>query len=214
MKALFLTLILNLGAIFIVGCSNDPPLADSTQYSEDPKGLQIDINSSSNLNSRGEVPSTVAVVLIQANDIKALTKLSQNKLELDKLLIGEPSQNPQVISIDRFVVQPAARDYVVLPRRQDAKGVLVYAGYFASPLIKSVRVVEFPVIKFGGGVFGGDEKTVASPLYLFLNLNDTTVDRLTVMGPDDITFPDADDRALQGGAVDSKPSGDGRVQQL
>lgn len=200
--------------VLLAGCSDDPPVADSTHFSEDPKGLQIDINSSSNLNSRAELPSTVAVLFLQSNDLKALTKLSQNKNELDKLLVGEPSQNPAVISADRFVVQPAARDYVVLPRRQDAKGVLVYAGYFSSPLAKAVRVLEFPIVKSGGGMFGGKESGNAAPLYLFLNLNDTSVDRLTVMGPDDITFPDADDKALQGREADSMPSGDGKVQQL
>lgn len=180
----------------------------------DPKGLQVDINSSAGLNSKDGIPSSLALAFIQSNDIKALTKLMQNRVELNQMLLGEPVVNPQIISVDRFIVQASARDYVVMARRQDAKAVMVYAGYFNGPLEKSVRILEFPVVVPDSGLFSSKEPPRAGALYLFLNLADSMIDRLNLLGPDDVTFPDADDKALQGGILKTPMKGDGRVDAL
>ena len=194
-------------ALAFEGCSSDPNL-EKVEYTYDAKGLQVDLNSAANLNLKDDVPSTLAIAFIQSNDVKAITKLAQNKTELDQLLLGLPSSNPAIISTDRFVVQPAARSSLVMPRRNDVKVVLIYAAYFGTPLAKSVRVLEVPLVKATG------DDLAPTPVYLFLNLADTYIDRLNLLGPDDVTFPDEDNEALKGGTLKEPAKADGRVTPL
>ncbi len=194
------------------GNSAKEAMAD-LKYTADPRGLRMDIHASKNLNSVGGTPHTVALAVIQGNNPKAILKLSTNAAELDQLLSGVPSSDPAIISVDRFVVQPGAIDTLVLARRQEAQVVLVYAGYYNSPVTQRARMLEVPIFVDQSGILVKTHTATPAAMYMSLVLSEVMIEELSLQGATPFVFPNPDNNMLKGGRPTVDPT-DGKVLQL
>ena len=194
------------------GNSAKDAMAD-LKYTADPRGLRMDIHASKNLNSVSGTPHTVALAVIQGNNPKAMLKLSTNAAELDQLLSGVPSTDPAILSVDRFVVQPGAIDSLVLARRQEAQVVLVYAGYYNSPVTQRTRMLEIPIFVGQSGIFVKTHTAAPAAMNMSLVLSEVMVEELSLLGPTPFVFPNPDNNMLKGGRPTVDPT-DGKVLQL
>jgi hypothetical protein len=180
-------------------------LAD-VKYTADPRGVIMDIHSTSSLNIYANSAHTVAIVVVQGNNPKALLKLSQSATDLDNLLSGQPPTDPAIVGVDRFIVQPLAADTVVMARRAEAQAVLVYAGYFNSTLVQRTRMIEVPVNVTSSGVMVTTYTASPLPMYLSLELGDLAIQSLTIMPGEKLIFPSGDNTTLQGGKINPDPA--------
>lgn len=178
------------------------------KYTADPRGVVMDIHASAMLNYVNGVPHTVALAVIQSNNPKAMLKLSSSVSDLDRLLNGVAPTDPAILSVDRFVVQPGAIDTIVLARRQEAQTVLVYAGYFNSPVSQRVRMLEVPVAVTSDGVFVTTYSAGPAAMHMSLDLSEVMIEDLKLMGPTPFVFPNPDNTTLQGGRPKLDPTGD------
>lgn len=194
------------------GNSSKEALAD-LKYTADPRGLRLDIHAGKNLNSVSGTPHTVALAVIQGNNPKAILKLSTNAAELDQLLSGVPSIDPAILSVDRFVVQPGAIDTIVLARRQEAQVVLVYAGYYNSPVTQRARMLEVPIFVGESGIFVKTHTAAPAAMQMSLVLSEVMVEEFSLLGPTPFVFPNPDNSMLKGGRPTVDPTGD-KVLQL
>ncbi|MEY3629818.1 MAG: hypothetical protein RLY91_1584 [Pseudomonadota bacterium] len=194
------------------GNTSKQALAD-IKYSADPRGLRMDIHASKSLNVVSGTPYALTIAVIQSNNPKAALKLANNAAELDQLLTGVPSTDPAILSVDRFVVQPGAIDTLVLARRQEAQVVLVYAGYYNSPVTQRVRMLEVPIFVDKSGVFVTTYAASPAVMNLSLVLSEVMVEELSLLGPSPFVFPNPDNNMLNGGRPTPDPAGD-KVMQL
>ena len=194
------------------GNTSKQALAD-IKYSADPRGLRMDIHASKSLNVVSGTPYALTIAVIQSNNPKAALKLANNAAELDQLLTGVPSTDPAILSVDRFVVQPGAIDTLVLARRQEAQVVLVYAGYYNSPVTQRVRMLEVPIFVDKSGVFVTTYEASPAVMNLSLVLSEVMVEELSLLGPSPFVFPNPDNNMLNGGRPTPDPAGD-KVMQL
>lgn len=178
------------------------------KYTADPRGVVIDIHASPKLNIVNGVPHTAAFAVIQGNNPKAMLKLSGSSTDLDRLLTGAPPTDPAILSVDRFVVQPGAIDTVVLARRQEAQVILVYVGYFNSPISQRVRMLEVPVTVTSDGVFVKTYSAGPASMHMSLDLSEVMIDDFKLMGPTPFIFPNPDNTTLQGGRPKLDPTGE------
>ena len=222
LRVVFLSLSAVLVAGALAGCSSvnsmlggnssKEALAD-VKYSEDPRGLRMDIHAGKNLNSVSGTPHALALAVIQGNNPKAILKLSTNAAELDQLLSGVPSTDPAILSVDRFVVQPGAIDSIVLARRQEAQVVLVYAGYYNSPVTQRARMLEVPIFVNQSGVFVKTHSAAPVAMNVSLVLSEVMIEEFSLLGPTPFVFPNPDNNMLKGGRPTVDPTGD-KVLQL
>lgn len=194
------------------GNSSKEALAE-VKYTADPRGLRMDIQAGKNLNSVSGTPHTVALAVIQGNNPKAILKLSTNAAELDQLLSGVPSTDPAILSVDRFVVQPGAIDTIVLARRQEAQVVLVYAGYYNSPVTQRSRMLEVPIFVDQSGIFVKTHTAAPAAMQTSLVLSEVMIEEFSLLGPTPFVFPNPDNNMLKGGRPTIDPTGD-KVLQL
>lgn len=194
------------------GNTSKQALAD-IKYSADPRGLRMDIHASKNLNVVSGTPYALTIAVIQSNNPKAALKLANSAAELDQLLTGVPATDPAILSVDRFVVQPGAIDTLVLARRQEAQVVLVYAGYYNSPVTQRVRMLEVPIFVDKSGVFVTTYAASPAVMNLSLVLSEVMIEELSLLGPSPFVFPNPDNNMLNGGRPTPDPAGD-KVMQL
>jgi hypothetical protein len=194
------------------GNSSKDAMAD-LKYTGDPRGFRMDIHAGKNLNFVSGTPHTVALAVIQGNNPGAILKLSTNAAELDLLLTGVPSTNPAILSVDRFVVQPGAIDSIVLARRQEAQVVLVYAGYYNSPVTQRVRMLEVPIFVDQSGVFVKTYSATPAAMQTSLVLSEVMIETFKLLEPTPFVFPNPDNNMLNGGRPTIDPTGD-KVLQL
>jgi hypothetical protein len=110
-------------------------------------------------------------------------------------------------------VQPGAIDTLVLARRQEAQVVLVYAGYYNSPVTQRVRMLEVPIFVDKSGVFVTTYAASPAVMNLSLVLSEVMVEELSLLGPSPFVFPNPDNNMLNGGRPTPDPAGD-KVMQL
>ncbi len=180
------------------GNSEKDALAEA-KYPSDPRGVVMKVQSSQNLNRYAGVPHTVAIAVIQGNNLKAIRKLTQNTVELDNLLSGKPASDPAIVGVDRLIVQPDAADTTVMARRADAQVVMVYAGYYNATLEQRTRMIEVPINVSSKGILVSTHTAKPLPMHLSLVLDETNIQSLAISTPDEkAIYPSGNNPELQG----------------
>ena len=96
---------------------------------------------------------TLAILIVQTNDVNQLVKINENENAIADLL--ERKLSSSVLAVNHFFLEPSCNKTFVADRAQNAKYVGVFAGYFDKPkegfgkfyeigtqVIKSGRVVK------------------------------------------------------------------------
>jgi predicted component of type VI protein secretion system len=182
----------------MLGGNNAKDAMADIKYSSNPRGVVIDIHASKSLNSVSDAAHALTIAVIQGNNPKAVLKLSTNLEELDRLLSGGAVTDPAILSVDRYVVQPGAIDTIVLARRQEAQVVLLYAGYYNSPIAQRVRMLEVPVSVTESGILVKSYAAVPARMYMSLDLSEVMINDLKLLGSEPVVFLNPDNSTLQG----------------
>lgn len=184
----------------MIGGNTKKDAVTNAVYLPDPNGISIRLKAVKNLNFVNQEAHTLAVAVVQVDSVKAAMKLAQNPDSLDKLLVGESTNDPSVTAYDRFVVQPSSTDEIVLARAQDTQIVIVYAAYFGALIQNRIRLQEIPLVVSSTGVVAQTYQANAAPLKIRLTLGDTAITEMTVpkdeVGADQFVYKNANNPTL------------------
>lgn len=184
----------------MVGGNTKKDAVTNAVYLPDPNGIRIHLKAVKNLNFVNQEPHTLAVAVVQLDSVKAAMKLAQNPDSLDKLLVGESTNNSSVTAYDRFVVQPSSSDEIILARAQDTQIIIIYAAYFNALIENRIRLQEIPLLVSSKGMIAQTYEANAAPLKVSLHLGDTAIREMTVpkdeLGADQYVFKNSNNPTL------------------
>jgi len=184
----------------MIGGNTKKDAVSSAVYLPDPNGISIHLKAVQNLNFVNQEAHTLAVAVVQVDSVKAAMKIAQNQDALDKLLVGESTNDPSVTAFDRFIVQPSSSDEIVLARAQDTQIIVIYAAYFNALIQNRIRLQEIPLKISSKGTVSQTYQANASPLAVHLHLGDTAIQEMVVpkdeKGAGELVFKNADNPTL------------------
>lgn len=184
----------------MIGGNTKKDAVSNAVYLPDPKGISIRLKAVKNLNFVNQEAHTLAVAVVQVDSVKAAMKIAQNPDSLDKLLIGESTNDASVTAYDRFVVQPASSDEIVLARAQDTQVIVIYAAYFNALVENRIRLQEIPLVISSKGLVSQTYQANASPLIVNLHLGDTAIKDMEVpkdeKGASELVFKNSNNPTL------------------
>jgi hypothetical protein len=164
-----------LSACSWLGGNSKSAALEKINYPRDGSGIKLIIRSSNNLNFVNDIPHTLAIAVMQTNSPKSAQTLSQSQDQLNNLLSGKSSANPAIISVDRFIVSPNANNEVTIARRAEVQALVIYAGFFSSPLEQIVRIFQIPIEVDSSGMVIKTYSASPMPVSLLLDLSDGSI---------------------------------------
>lgn len=163
----------------VISCASAPKTDPVPAKSFEPKGIELKISASGQLNSVDGDPHTVLLLVYQLENLNSFKDLLKSEAGIEKLLQAE-KYDPSVLSIDRLIIEPGDSRTFLLDRVENSKWVGIVAGYYSlSPKFVS-RFYEIPVSLEKTGVYGF-RKTEAKMGRLTVSLN---------LGPDSLNEMD------------------------
>ena len=155
--------------IGLVGCITRPvevtkPLKLSQvtagNLPEQKGAITVQIVADPDLNWFGSTNNGLTIGFLQASSRGIISNLGKSSLGLQKILEGDV-EDPAIVRIDTFRVQPGSSSTVVLTRGEMSKHLAIVAGYYDLKPNKSLLVFDTPIFL--------DRTYHADPIALFHN---------------------------------------------
>ncbi|NOR25970.1 MAG: type VI secretion system lipoprotein TssJ [Desulforhopalus sp.] len=167
MKSFGNVVLVVLAAIFLVSCAATPLVPPSYSYGKDE--IHIDINADSSLNLNKGSAHTLLLCVHQFRDPNAYNRLAGDKNGIYQLL--ECSQfDSSVTHSKRIIVQPAQQAQYTLDRAEGTKYVAIVGGYYNVTKEDVTSLFEIPVIEQSSWIFFGSGVAETGKLNIKLDL--------------------------------------------
>ena len=127
---------------------------------EQKGAITVQIVADPDLNWFGNTNNGLTIGFLQASSRGIISNLGKSSLGLQKILEGD-LEDPAIVSIDTFRIQPGSRSTVVLTRGEMSKHLAIVAGYYDLKPNKSLLVFDTPIFL--------DRTYHADPIALFHN---------------------------------------------
>ena len=127
---------------------------------EQAGALTVNIVADDDLNWFGNTNNGLTIGFLQASSRGIISEIGRSSLGLQKILEGD-LDDPAIISIDTFRVQPGLRSTIVLTRGEMSKHLAIVAGYYDLKPNKSLLVFDTSIFL--------DRTYHADPFALFHN---------------------------------------------
>ncbi|HJP07969.1 MAG: hypothetical protein CL395_08560 [Acidiferrobacteraceae bacterium] len=127
---------------------------------EQKGALTVNIDAHNDLNWFENTNNGLTIGFLQTSSRGIISQLAKSSLGLQKIL-EKDLDDPAIISIDTFRVQPGSKTTVVLTRGELSKHLVIVAGYYDLKPGKSLLVFDTPVYL--------DRTYHADPIALFHN---------------------------------------------
>tara|TARA_B100000530_G_scaffold181228_1_gene114616 strand:+ start:408 stop:1055 length:648 start_codon:yes stop_codon:yes gene_type:complete len=127
---------------------------------EQKGAITVNIVADDDLNWFGNTNNGLTIGFMQVSSRGVISQLGRSSLGLQKILEGE-LEDPGIVRIDTFRIQPGSRSTVVLTRGEMSKHLAIVAGYFDLKPNKSLLIFDTPIFL--------DRTYHADPFALFHN---------------------------------------------
>ena len=127
---------------------------------EQKGAITVNIVADDDLNWFGNTNNGLTIGFMQVSSRGVISQIGRSSLGLQKILEGE-LEDPGIVRIDTFRIQPGSRSTVVLTRGEMSKHLAIVAGYFDLKPNKSLLVFDTPIFL--------DRTYHADPFALFHN---------------------------------------------
>lgn len=124
------------------------PQAPASQWVYESKSIVLHLRSDTQLNSYLGQPHTLMVKVLQLTDVAVISEFKESAFGLSDLMSDKATTlSSSILKETPIMIGPDQTRRVVIDREQDARYIVLIAGYFDSDAKSSVRIMAIPSVE-------------------------------------------------------------------
>ncbi|WGK60100.1 type VI secretion system lipoprotein TssJ [Pantoea sp. SS70] len=165
----------------LMGCSNSTDQRQQALEAVKPVfaegAINIQLTAEPLLNAYKEIPNSVTLFVIQAENKTQLENVLNNPSEIRALFNGATSSDNRLKS-DRYNLMPGQQHTLHIDRAMNIRQVAVIAGYYPFPDDRHITRFDIPVKASKTNWWSSEWQATLTPLTVSLTLGKDTITRI------------------------------------